>query len=165
MKKWEIVFAISLLVWASVAVGGKVVPVKPGPKDKCPVCGMFSAQYTNWVTQIVFKDGTYAVFDGAKDMFRYYFDIPRYAKGKTKKDVANIFVTDYYTTKWIPAADALFVLGSDVYGPMGEELVPVKGKKEAEEFLKDHNAKKILTFDMVTPGDIPLMKKMRKHGR
>lgn len=123
------------------------------------------AKYKNWVAEVVFKDGTYAVFDGPKDMFKYYFDIPRYEKGRTKEDVAKVFVTDYYTTKRIPAADAQFVLGSDVNGPMGKEMVPVKGKKEAEQFLKDHDGKKILTFDMVTPGDIPGMNAMHGHGR
>jgi nitrous oxide reductase accessory protein NosL len=77
----------------------------------------------------------------------------------------NIFVIDYYTTKWIPAADAHFALGSDVYGLMGEELVPAKGKKEAEKFLKDHDGKKILTFDMATPENIPVRKKIQNHGR
>ena len=165
MRTRMVFLAVTLLLGTSFTSGGEVEAVNPGPKDKCLVCGMFVAPYTNWVAEIVFKDGTYAAFDGPKDMFKYFFDIPRYAKGKTKEDVAKVFVTEYYTTKRIPAADAHFVLGSDVYGPMGEELVPVKGKKEAEQFLKDHNGKKILPVDRVTPEDIPGMAGMRKHGR
>jgi len=30
------------------------------------------------------------------------------------------------------------VTGSDVLGPMGEELVPIAGKQAAETFLRDH---------------------------
>jgi nitrous oxide reductase accessory protein NosL len=165
MIKQAVFLIVLLLVGASVALAGEPDVVKPGPKDKCPVCGMFVAKYPSWLAEIVFKDGRYAVFDGPKDMFKYYFDIPRYEKGKSKEDVAKIFVTDYYTTKWIPAADAFFILGSDVYGPMGEELVPVKGKREAEEFMKDHKGKKMLTFDQVTPEEIPNGMKTHKGGR
>jgi hypothetical protein len=48
---------------------------------------------------------------------------------------------------------------------MREELIPVNGKKEAEKFLKDHDGKKILPFDMATPENIPVRKKIHKHGR
>jgi nitrous oxide reductase accessory protein NosL len=164
MKKRAVFLAAAMLSVASLSTGGEPGAVKPDPKDKCRVCGMFVAKFTNWVAEIVFRDGTYAVFDGPKDMFKYYFDIPRYEKGKTKADVAKIFVTDYYTAEWIPAAEAFFVLGSDVHGPMGEELVPLKGKKEAEEFRKDHKGEKILTFDRVTPGDLQDASKKQKHG-
>jgi nitrous oxide reductase accessory protein NosL len=116
---------------------------------------MFVYKYPNWVAEIVFKDGTYAVFDGPKDMFRYYFDIDKYSKNKTREDIAEIHVTDYYTTEHVKVEDVFFVTGSDVYGPMGEELVPVKGRKAAENFAADHNGKKIRAFDEVTPQDIP----------
>jgi len=83
----------------------------------------------NWLTIIVFKDGTQAFFDGPKDMFRFYFDIASTGKRHGQGHCA-IHVTDYYTTALVKAGDVLFVLGSDVRGPMGHELVPVKGEKE-----------------------------------
>ena len=111
---------------------------------------MMVAPSPNWLTIIVFKDGTQAFFDGPKDMFRFYFDISKYRKNATVKDVAAIHVTDYYTTALVPAGDVLFVLGSDVRGPMGHELVPVKGKEAAESFRRDHHGKQILDFDEIT---------------
>jgi len=53
------------------------------------------------------------------------------------------------------AQDVFFVTDSNVNGPMGKELVPVKGRKEAESFKEDHKGKKILTFDELTPDDVP----------
>ena len=35
-------------------------------------------------------------------------------------------------------------------GPMGYELVPLGTKADAEDFLKDHKGKRILTYDEVT---------------
>jgi len=129
--------------------------IYPSEEDKCPVCGMLVHKYPQWSTEIIFKDGTYVVFDGPKDMFNYYFKIFKYNKSRSKDDIAEIYVTEYYTTKKIKVKDAYFVVGSAVYGPMGEELVPVKGKKEAETFLIEHKGKKILTFKQISPEDIP----------
>ena len=50
-------------------------PVTPTASDKCPVCGMFVAKYPDFLAQIIFRDGTYAVFDGAKDLFKYLHDL------------------------------------------------------------------------------------------
>ena len=73
--------------------------ITPKPKDKCPVCGMFVAKYPKWVAEIVFKDGSYVVFDGCKDMFKYYFNMEKYTKKKSRDDIAEIYVTEYYTLK------------------------------------------------------------------
>jgi nitrous oxide reductase accessory protein NosL len=137
------------LLFAAGAVRG-ADPARPGPHDRCPVCGMMVAPFPDWLTIIVFKDGSQAFFDGPKDMFRFYFDIPKFRKDATAADVAAIHVTDYYTTKLVLAQDAFFILGSDVRGPMGHELVPVKGKKKAESFRKDHHGTRILSLKEVT---------------
>jgi nitrous oxide reductase accessory protein NosL len=137
---------------------------KPDQKDKCPVCGMAVASYTNWISAIEFKDGTKVFFDGPKDMFRFYFNMKKYGSDKTRADVSAVYVTEYYSTKMMNAAeeDLYFITGSNVYGPMGMELVPVKGKKQAETFMKDHNGKKTLRFSEVTMKDIPMKMKGMK---
>ena len=64
----------------------------------------------------------------------------RYAPGKTPADIAAVQVTDYYALEPIDGRTAFYVVGSDVFGPMGKELIPFAKKAEAEEFLKDHRA-------------------------
>jgi len=125
-------------------------PVKISKKDKCPVCGMFVYKYPDWVCQVQFRDGAVFFFDGAKDMFKFLFKIDKYAPGKKRADATDIFVTEYYDLELIKAADAWFVVGSDVYGPMGKELVPVVDRKSAETFKADHAGKAILRFEEVT---------------
>ena len=126
-------------------------PARPSPKDKCPVCGMFVAKYPDWITQILFKDGSYAFFDGAKDMFKYTLDLKKYNPPKKPGDIESIFVTDYYSLNPIDGLQAYYVAGSDVYGPMGKELIPFAKEEEAKEFMKDHQGKSILRFKEVTP--------------
>ena len=155
-----IISTLLIAVWMSgVSYAGEFI--EPAKKDKCPVCGMLVYKYPKWVTEIIFKDGTYAAFDGPKDMFKYYFNISKYNKHKTKEDIDEIYVTEYYTTKPVKAKDVFFVTGSDVYGPMGVELIPVKGKAEAHTFMKDHKGKKMLRFSEIAPADLPGM--MHKH--
>ncbi|MEW8381482.1 MAG: nitrous oxide reductase accessory protein NosL [Candidatus Thiodiazotropha taylori] len=44
------------------------------------------------------------------------------------------------------------MIGSDVLGPMGHELIPLESQADAEEFLKDHQGVAILKFDQVEKG-------------
>jgi copper chaperone NosL len=142
---------ILLLISPSIAFAGEIKPKEPGKKDKCPVCGMFIYKYPDWVGGIVFKDGKTVFFDGAKDLFKYFFNMKKYETIKTRKDIAAIFVTEYYDMQMIAAESAFFVIGSDIYGPMGHELIPFKSREEAEEFKKDHKGRDILTFEQVKP--------------
>ena len=135
---------------ASLSFAAAKAPQKAKPKDKCPVCGMFVAKYPNFAAQIQFRDGSVYHFDGNKDLFKYYFDLPRYAPGKKQGDAAVIFVTGYYDLKPIDARSAWYVVGSDIFGPMGKELIPFPSESEAREFMKDHKGRAVLRFRDVT---------------
>jgi nitrous oxide reductase accessory protein NosL len=140
-----------LLFFAQAAYSAdNVNPIQVRNEDKCPVCGMFVAKYRHWIAEIVFKDGSYAAFDGPKDMFKYYLDIPRYTPARKASDIAGIYVTEYYSAKLMDAKKMFYVTGSNVLGPMGEELIPLSGEAEAMEFMRDHKGSGILKFQEVT---------------
>jgi copper chaperone NosL len=124
---------------------------KPGPRDVCPVCGMFVAPYRYWTATILFKDGQAVHFDGAKDLYKYLTDIKRWGAGRSDGDIATIGVTAYYDTELIDARTAVYVIGSDVLGPMGHELVPHDSRADAEEFLRDHKGSRIVTPTEISP--------------
>jgi nitrous oxide reductase accessory protein NosL len=102
------------------------------------------------VAEIIFEDGAYVVFDGAKDMFKYYFNLKRYSPSKGLSDIDSIYVTDYYTLTFIDGHKAVYVMGGDVYGPMGRELIPFEKERDAREFMKDHKGKSLVLFTEVT---------------
>ena len=129
----------------SMKITGKNIEVPT--KEKCPVCGMFVAKYPKWVGLIIINKKRY-YFDGVKDMMKYYIfdgDFP-YSRSK----ISTMQVTDFYTLEGIDAKDAFYVLGSDVYGPMGNELIPFKTKKAAKNFMDDHRGEKIVHFTEIT---------------
>ena len=129
-------------------------PVVPKPADKCPVCGMFVAKYPDFLAQVIYTDGTYALFDGAKDLFKYLFALDKYAVGRERADIVSVYVTDYYSLTPVDGRTAWYVVGSDVFGPMGRELIPFAREAEAREFLQDHAGTGLLRFDTVTPAII-----------
>lgn len=152
-----IVFLVTL-VGTSVGYSAPVNPVSSA--EKCPVCGMFVAKYEQWLAQMVIGNNKPLVFDGVKDMMAYYFDSGRYGDA-ADTSAAEIWVRNYYTLDYIDGRKALYVIGSDVLGPMGDELIPFATEQEAENFKKDHHGKEILRFDEITAARVMEMK--QKH--
>lgn len=144
--------AVLIILFAlSLAGAAEFTPVKPGPRDKCPVCGMFVAKYPDFIASVVFKDGAVFHFDGVKDLMKFHFRLERYSPGRKQDDIAAIWVTDYYRMSPVDGRRAHYVIGSDVYGPMEKELIPFEKKAEAKEFLRDHRGERILLFGEITP--------------
>jgi len=143
----RLVAALLVAFWAAAAFAA---PPRPGPMDTCPVCGMLVSKYPNWVATIVYKDGHAHHFDGAKDMFKFWFAPDKYARGHRREDMVALWVTDYYNLRPMDARKAFYVIGSDVLGPMGHEFVPLETQADAEDFLREHKGRKILRFDEVT---------------
>lgn len=150
MKYWSLVVA-ALILTVSLAAAAEKVPFKPGEKDKCPVCGMFVAHYPDFMAQVVFKDGSYAYFCGVKDMMKYYFDLPQYNPSKKTADVAQVVVVDYSTLKPTDGYQAYYVVGSVVFGPMGQEFFPFGEESAAREFMRENKGKEIVRFNQINP--------------
>jgi len=151
LSRLKLILTLTLtLTLFSPAVAEETQGLKPSSKDKCPVCGMFVAKYPDWVAAIRFRDGSTVFFDGAKDMFKYYFDLEKHNPSKKKMDIKVLQVTDYYDLTATDGFTAFYVIGSEVYGPMGRELIPFAKEAAAREFLKDHKGKSIVIFKEVT---------------
>jgi len=124
--------------------------IHPSKDEKCPVCGMYVYKYPNWAAEIKTKNGRF-LFDGVKDMMKFYFNPQNYKKGITKNDFTKILVTDYYTLKSIDGKKAYYVIGSRVLGPMGKELIPFVSENDAKNFMLDYGGDRILKFEEITP--------------
>lgn len=144
-----------LLMFGVLSYADEQAPRRPAADERCPVCGMYVAPYPEWIATAVLEDGSQLFFDGSKDMFRYYFHRRDAGYAEADQPIRALYATDYYSTQLMPVEDLFFVLGSDVYGPMGHELIPVAGREQAETFLSDHQGTRILRFSEVTPADLP----------
>ena len=140
--------AVSLYLWEVKRFGdlkNSNLTIQVTKDEKCPICGMFVYKYPKWAAQIFYADKHYS-FDGVKDLMKYYFE--------NKDSIQKILVTDYYSQVAINAKQSYYVLGSDIYGPMGNELIPFKNESDAKSFYKDHKGKQIIHFKDITSKDI-----------
>jgi len=46
-------FLLTLFAGSVHVLGDEGGFIQPGPKDKCPVCGMFVAGYPNWIAEVI----------------------------------------------------------------------------------------------------------------
>ncbi|HAS46310.1 MAG TPA: nitrous oxide reductase accessory protein NosL [Microscillaceae bacterium] len=110
----------------------------------CRHCGMPSQEYPKWKAKVVTETGN-VWYCSPRCMFISTLD-----KQKGPKGIKSIEVISYYDTKPIDAKTAMYVIGSDVLGPMGHDLVPLKDKAAATDFKNEHKGEAIVTFDKVT---------------
>lgn len=145
--------AVSLYLWDVVRVnqdnGYTFIKV---PEDaKCPVCGMFVAKYPRWAAEMAYTDKGEKksfYFDGVKDMMKFYFKPEKWGYKGLKADTMR--VSDYYSQKEIDAKKAFYVTGSDILGPMGNELIPFESEANAKTFMKDHKGKNVFRFEQIS---------------
>src|SRR5450631_2320653 len=151
MKRMILAIVLAGLVAAATIAlaadkGASGVPAKA----KCPVCGMFVAKYPDWTATARLKDGTTQYFDGPKDLLSFYLDPAGFTPGTRQADISVLAVKEYYSLELIDPRSAYFVVGSDVHGPMGSELIPFKTEKDAASFKADHKGKRIIRFKEIT---------------
>ena len=120
----------------------------PGPKDKCPVCGMFVAKFPTWVTVLRTKEGAVRFADGPKDALKVLLDPGRLG---ARPGELSVQLKDYYGLKPLEAREAWYEVDSDVRGPMGRELVPFRTEAEAQAFRKEHHGRLVLRLADITP--------------
>jgi copper chaperone NosL len=136
-----------ILIISNGAVGSELAP---DAKDKCVVCGMFVAKFPDWTAMIEYQNGRRVWFDGVKDLMKGYTNPAKYGLPAERSTVKSIWVKDYYSLKLIDGRNAFYVIGSNVSGPMGKELIPFLKEKEAQGFQKDHQGEKVLRFNQLT---------------
>ena len=126
---------------AAVVESGKVAvkqPMEIPENVSCGKCGMYPAQFPQWQSQIIFKDGSMTPFDGCKCMYNFLFAMDKFDQKHSRDDVEVAWVKDFDSGKWVNAADAYYVVGSSTMGPMGKELIPFADQAAAMKFNQEH---------------------------
>lgn len=141
---------------------GGVAPQEIGADVSCGKCGMFPAKYPQWQAQVVFADGNMTPFDGCKCMFGFLFDMGKYDTTHAREDVAAVLVKDFNRGEWFNAEAAYFVVGSNVMGPMGKELIPFEDQAAAMSF-HEANGGSIERYETINMATLkPLMGGMKQ---
>jgi hypothetical protein len=125
-------------VFAVVLAGCKG---KSAEQVRCKHCGMKIDLASPWRAELVAADGSVTSFDTPRCA------LTSWRSGESQAVSAKL--QEYYERKWRNAEEVRLVLGGDVIGPMGPDLVPVEPTR-ATKFIQDHNADRALRIDEVT---------------
>ena len=116
--------------------------IKVGEEDRCPVCAMKVIRYPKFACTMELEDGRKFSFCAAGCMIRSWLHPEIYLKAE-KSDIRKVWVQDYFTGQTIDGSAAFWVAGSDVVGPMGPTVVPLKSEADVESFKKRHGGKSV----------------------
>jgi copper chaperone NosL len=112
---------------------------------RCATCGMKIDRASPWTAELTFE---------GREVF---FDTPRCAIVAFRgpfRGATEAHFREYYSQETRPAAGLSFIVGSDVLGPMGPDLVPVEAGR-ARRFALDHNGAPPRTLEELRDGELP----------
>jgi nitrous oxide reductase accessory protein NosL len=98
------------------------------------------AEHTKFASAIELGDGRTFYFCGTGCMIRSWLH-PEVFLGSGRDELRRAVVKEYFAGEHVDALKAIFVAGSDVVGPMGKALVPLKNESDVETFMKRHKGK------------------------
>ena len=110
------------------------------PEDRCPVCGMKVDRHRKFSSAVQLGDRTTYYFCGTGCMIRTWMH-PEIFLGVSKASLKLPVVREYFTGREVDAREVIWVAGSDIIGPMGPALVPVKDESSLKVFKQRHGGK------------------------
>jgi len=133
--------------WAGGPAPGRV-PLAPDGRlnvsagDRCPVCAMLPARYPRFAAAIQLQDGRTYYFCSPGCMLNAWLH-PDIFLATTTTHLQRPMVLEYLDGQALDARKVIWVSGSDVIGPMGPALVPLKNDAHLEAFRRRHGAEHI----------------------
>jgi nitrous oxide reductase accessory protein NosL len=93
--------------------------------------------HAKFASAIELKDGRTFYFCGTGCMIRSWMHPEVYLRASAA-DLARAVTRDYFAGQPLDAGEAVFVAGSDVVGPMGPALVPLRSEEDVRTFTARH---------------------------
>lgn len=125
---------------------GKECSLRISENDRCPVCAMQPIKYPKSSCAIQLKDKRTFYFCATGCMIRTWMH-PEVFLAVEKSELEIPVVREYFTGKPMDGRELKWVAGSDIIGPMGPALVPVRGEKELDAFTRRHGGKAVFTLE------------------
>jgi nitrous oxide reductase accessory protein NosL len=129
-------------------------PKDPPKGERCVVCGMDVNMMPKFTSQLKLKNGKYLYTESPKHAIQYYL--------KNKDKVAEIWVKDFSSGRWIDGKRAYYVAVDE--GPMGPDIVAFKSMLRAKKFAKDKKVFRFRDLDMDFLKHLDMGHGGMKHG-
>lgn len=110
-------------------------------------------KYPKFLCEAELKNGKKVQFVSVKAMMQVYQHQDYFKRHKLlEDDIKSIYVQDYLSGKRIPAQKAVYVFGSRLTGPHGDDLIPLENEEKAKIFMLRYGGTKILPFEKLSKG-------------
>lgn len=115
-------------------------------EDRCPVCAMRPIRYPRYAAAIELQGGRTYYFCSPGCMLNAW-QHPDIFLGATPTQFKRPIVLEYLNGQALDARTVIWVSGSDVIGPMGPALVPLKDATHLDAFRRRHGAKTVFRLE------------------
>lgn len=152
MKKIYIGLCIlgSMIFAQNAPFTGKIIQLKEklDPTYEIPM-----NQFQKWHCEAVLKNGKKVKFISVKSMMQVYFHQKYFEKHKLlADDIESLYVKDFISGQKIDAKKAVYLFGSRMIGPHGDDLIPFSSEANAKLFIMKNGGTKILPYEKLTIG-------------
>jgi len=118
-----------------------------------PVYGIPLDKYPKWHCEATLKNGHKATFISVKSMMQVYLHQDYFIKRNLLEDTINkIYIKDYLSGEKVDAKQAVYVFGSRIVGPHGDDLIPFASESNAKLFMMKNGGTKLLPYAKITTG-------------
>ena len=99
------------------------------------------------------KNGKTAYFISVKSMMMVHLHQDYFKKHKLlEDDIQTLYVHDYLTGEKLEASKAVYIFGSRVIGPHGDDLIPVSSETKAKIFEAKYGGHRIVPYTKIDQG-------------
>jgi len=110
-------------------------------------------KYPKFLCEAKLKNGKVVQFVSVKAMMQVYFHQDYFKKRKLlEANIDKMYVKDYLDGTKIEASKALYMFGSRLVGPHGDDLIPLKNQESAKLFKIKYGGTKLLPFSKISVG-------------
>ena len=118
-----------------------------------PMFGISLDKYPKWHCEALLENGHKATFISVKSMMQVYLHQDYFLKRHLLEDkIDKMYIKDYLTQEKADAKQALYVFGSRIIGPHGDDLIPFASESNAKLFMMKHGGTKLLPYSRITAG-------------
>jgi len=110
-------------------------------------------KYPKWLTEAELENGKKVQFVSVKSLMTVYEHQKYFKKHKfIDANITKISIQDFTSGRKVDAKDAVYIFGSHVVGPHGDDLIPFENMDNAKLFMLKNGGTKILRFNKLNKG-------------
>ncbi len=110
-------------------------------------------KYPKFLCEAKLKNGKTIKFVSVKAMMQVYYHQDYFLKKKLIEDkIDKMYVKDYLDGTKIEATKALYMFGSRLVGPHGDDLIPLKNEANAKLYKLKYGGTKLLPYEKLSKG-------------